>query len=135
VQPFTVVEGDPVQDLVLGVLEGGEAARGDEFALEGRDPGFGHRIVVGIAAGADRGRGAEFAPLHGGPVPDVRSAWLLRRRQVVAGLDEKLHPYVGRDPVLRRCWVRWPRWVPCRRCGWGANKGGHDRSDQGLLHG
>jgi hypothetical protein len=31
-----VVEADPVQDLVLGVLEAGEATLVDELALEGR---------------------------------------------------------------------------------------------------
>ena len=44
-----VVEADPVEDLVFCVLEGGEAAAVDELALEGRDPCFGHRIVVGVA--------------------------------------------------------------------------------------
>jgi hypothetical protein len=40
VQSFCVVEADPVQDLVLGVLEAGEATPVDELALEGRDPPF-----------------------------------------------------------------------------------------------
>jgi len=45
VQPFSVVEADPVERLVLGVLVAGEATPVDEFALEGRDPCFGHRVV------------------------------------------------------------------------------------------
>jgi hypothetical protein len=36
VQSLPVVEADPVEELVLGVLEGGEAAAVDELALEGR---------------------------------------------------------------------------------------------------
>ena len=42
-----------MQEFVFGVLEAGEAAAIDEFALEGRGPGFGHRVVVGVAARAD----------------------------------------------------------------------------------
>jgi hypothetical protein len=59
-----------VQDLVLGVLEAGEATPVDELALEGRDPGFGHRVVVGVALGADRGGGAELVAPAG--VADAR---------------------------------------------------------------
>src|SRR5262249_5032586 len=61
-----VVEADPVERLVFGVLEGREAAPVDELALEGRDPGFGHRVVVGVALGADRGCGAELVEAVGG---------------------------------------------------------------------
>src|SRR5262249_24173452 len=38
-----------------GVLEAGEAAPADELVIEGRDPGLGHRVVVGVGLGADRG--------------------------------------------------------------------------------
>jgi len=37
VQSLAVIEADPVQDLVLGVLEGGEASSLDELAFEGRE--------------------------------------------------------------------------------------------------
>src|SRR5580765_6912902 len=50
VQSLLVVEADPVQRLMLGVLVAGEAAPVDELGLEGRDPRFGHRVVIGIAA-------------------------------------------------------------------------------------
>ena len=55
-QPLGVVEADPVERLVFGVLVGGEAAAVDELALEGRDPCFGDRVVVGVSFRAD-GRG------------------------------------------------------------------------------
>jgi hypothetical protein len=48
-----------VQDLVLGVLVAGEAAAVDELGLEGRDPGFGRRVVVGVVSRADGRCGAE----------------------------------------------------------------------------
>jgi len=38
VQPFLVVEADPGERLMLGVLVAGEAAAVDELALEGRGP-------------------------------------------------------------------------------------------------
>jgi hypothetical protein len=50
VDSLIVVEADPVQDLVFCVLVAGEAAAVDELCLEGRDSGFGHRVVVGVAA-------------------------------------------------------------------------------------
>jgi hypothetical protein len=53
-----------VQDLVLGVLVAGEAPAVDELGLEGRDPGFGHRVVVGFASRADGRCGAEPEPLR-----------------------------------------------------------------------
>ena len=49
-QSLGVVEADPLEDLVLDVLEGGEAAPVDELILEGRDLRFGHRIVIRITA-------------------------------------------------------------------------------------
>ena len=39
-EPLVVVEADPVQRLVFGVLVGGEAAAVDELALEGCFPDF-----------------------------------------------------------------------------------------------
>jgi hypothetical protein len=39
VQSLLVVEADPVQRLMLGVLVAREAAPVDELCLEGRDPG------------------------------------------------------------------------------------------------
>ena len=44
VQSFLVVEADPAEDLVLGVLEGREGASVDELGLEGGYPGLGHRV-------------------------------------------------------------------------------------------
>ena len=38
-QPLLVVEADPVQRLMLGVLVAGETTAVDELCLEGRDPG------------------------------------------------------------------------------------------------
>jgi hypothetical protein len=51
VQPVTVVEADPVEDIVFAVLEGREAASVDELDLKARDPGFGHRDIgaAGVA--------------------------------------------------------------------------------------
>jgi hypothetical protein len=65
VQPLLVVEADPVQDLVLGVLEAREAAPVDELRLEGRYPGLGERVVVGVPARADRGREPELVQAVG----------------------------------------------------------------------
>jgi hypothetical protein len=55
VESLVVVEADPLVDLVLGVLEAGGASPVDALALEGRGPGFGHCIVIGVALRADRG--------------------------------------------------------------------------------
>lgn len=44
-ESFIVVEADPVEDLVLCVLEGGEAAAVDELCLEGRDP----RLAIALS--------------------------------------------------------------------------------------
>jgi hypothetical protein len=47
-----------------------EATPFDELALEGRDPGFGHRVVVGVAIGARPRGGAELVEPAG--VADAR---------------------------------------------------------------
>jgi hypothetical protein len=52
VEPVVVVEADPLQCLVLEPLEAQEAP-GDQLGLVGRDPGFGHRVVVHVATTGD----------------------------------------------------------------------------------
>jgi hypothetical protein len=45
-----VIEAHPVKRLMLGVLVAREPTAVDEFALEGRNPRLGGRVVVGFAA-------------------------------------------------------------------------------------
>jgi hypothetical protein len=48
VQSLLVVEADPAEHVVFGVLEGRETGTVDELALEGRDSGLGHRVDAPI---------------------------------------------------------------------------------------
>jgi hypothetical protein len=90
---------------VLGVLEAGEAAPVDELRLEGRDPGLGERVVVGVSPRADRGREPELVQAVGVGEARVRRPSIAVRDQLriwpaqpvrhLEGVEDELAAQVG----------------------------------------